>query len=559
MAQALATAHQMGATGNSWQAASVPQQPTYTSSAGAMAQLSATTHQLGIVGDSWQTPYVQEPGGKGVAVDANLAAYSNAGQLGHLITASVATEAPNANSPSQTLNTQIRIAMAALSQSLSNQTAASSGEPAPSTSDLTETPIEGFTGSTTFRVSVDKNTVTVVNTSTGRTWKFTGTVSSGNRSAIVTNTDLGTSMLIDLKKAGNTTGFWDVCPNSAGTGGSVILHPNGIPKTPDSVGTGYYNGQEIPLTEIHQAPDGSLKASAVVNGNTVLVPLQQQVDSNGNLIPGKYTVINPPTSPFQRLLDIPLMLAELSELTAIASPEATGTQSTKSSFSPFVDFSSPLNFMFPYPWLATTSAIAAIAPSEKMAPSSTATKTLPKAVLREELKAGRLEQAHIKLKDGNALVIAIGKTLLDADSALISMEDGAKALIMKNADCVAIYNLHDRGQGQITLTVNNQVIPIALGTELILSKSFSGDFESVNPGRLIPYRHVEEFKLKDGRKVFIAGFSILSALRTVKPLSEMLRSKSAEHRKICSEILRSAACLGILKAADGPYRPAKAL
>jgi hypothetical protein len=118
---------------------------------------------------------------------------------------------------------------------------------------------------------------------------------------------------------------------------------------------------------------------------------------------------------------------------------------------------------------------------------------------------------------------------------------------------IALYNLHDTKRGAVSFNFNNHKIMLALGQHALLTDRSVESFEQINPISCVAYRNVDARDLGDGVKCFQAEFNILSIIRGVEPIKQMLQSLDPHARKMAQSALKNAALTMQLSNCSKPY------
>ncbi len=157
----------------------------------------------------------------------------------------------------------------------------------------------------------------------------------------------------------------------------------------------------------------------------------------------------------------------------------------------------------------------------------------------------------IDLVKGNMLFMPENDIRVQTGAGIASVPKGAAAWIMETGNTVAIYDLHDNGRGgRISVTVDNKMMALSPGTQVLVTKDKSSNFDSLNPGKTIAYRNVRESKSGEGKRVFLSDFSINHGLANVSVVRNLLESSDASQRKAAWAMLKDAAILADLTGAE---------
>ena len=134
------------------------------------------------------------------------------------------------------------------------------------------------------------------------------------------------------------------------------------------------------------------------------------------------------------------------------------------------------------------------------------------------------------------------------------LEDiGSRDLILYDPKTGASQQFTYNGK-PIKVIVNNEQVRLAPGTELLLTHNQSADFETLNPTDKIGYRNVRTKDMGNDVKAFVADFSLVAALTSVKSVRQILKSDKVEHIQVSHKMLKNAAILADLTSGVGEYK-----
>ncbi len=131
---------------------------------------------------------------------------------------------------------------------------------------------------------------------------------------------------------------------------------------------------------------------------------------------------------------------------------------------------------------------------------------------------------------------------------------GCKAIVHVKEGVIAVLNLHDKRAGQICVRRSGNLISTSMGKEIVISDLPSAEFATSNPAPDVAVRNLKSWQLSSGQRVFMADFSMISALSNHPALKCLGQSHSAEHRKQMKQLLKNAAALTYVTAKHGLYK-----
>lgn len=168
------------------------------------------------------------------------------------------------------------------------------------------------------------------------------------------------------------------------------------------------------------------------------------------------------------------------------------------------------------------------------------------------------ENGGLVLSRGNMLLAppatATGGMEIVTQEGTLTIAPGAMAFLIETGNDVAVYALNEGQRGDITFRSGKHSIDLSTGQQAVFSRNTTDFFSKVNPGGLIPARQVNEYKLDNGVKAFIAEYSIPMALSIIKPLKAVRQSDNPELRKVASAVQKNAAIMSLIGTRFGPYK-----
>jgi hypothetical protein len=159
------------------------------------------------------------------------------------------------------------------------------------------------------------------------------------------------------------------------------------------------------------------------------------------------------------------------------------------------------------------------------------------------------------LEHGNMVFAPDQDIVVHAGETSIIIPSGAVVFVMKTADDVAVFDLHQSKQSAVHIVAEKKLITLDPGRLVVLTKQSARDFErTVGPYRWIGYRNPREEDINSEIKAFGMDFSIPSALTNVIPLKNLLASSNRLDRLTLDKVLKNSALLGELTNGAGPFR-----
>ncbi len=186
--------------------------------------------------------------------------------------------------------------------------------------------------------------------------------------------------------------------------------------------------------------------------------------------------------------------------------------------------------------------------------------TASEAIGAKGLTISQADNGLLVLGKGNMLLLppagAQGGMEVQTQEGTLTVAPGSMAFLMETGNDVAVYALHEDKRGDITFRSGKHSIDLSTGQQAVFSRNTTEFFSKLNPGALIPARQVNEYKLDNGVKAFIAEYSMPMALSIIRPLKGMRQSENADLRKVSGTVQKNAAILSLIGTRFGPYKGA---
>lgn len=167
-----------------------------------------------------------------------------------------------------------------------------------------------------------------------------------------------------------------------------------------------------------------------------------------------------------------------------------------------------------------------------------------------------VDEANRLAKDGvfigkdsraNYVDLAYGNVLLSPDKDItvgthagnIHIDAGATVFVMETNSGLIIYDLAQPQTKEVALIINKYKLLMQPGRMLATAAESTKSIEISNPDlSAIPYKNMKQLDLGNiPEKVFVADFSILSAMFTIEPLKRLVISNNAQDRVVLQKLL----------------------
>ena len=383
-----------------------------------------------------------------------------------------------------------------------------------------------------------------------------------------------------------------------GLGGRVVFDP--VDQSPLAAGVNYTIASTVSACGDAGGGIVGLGFGPSQNG-TILVTGAGQIDACtqitvGNLDPGTGLPAGPPAglvfiSPFPVGTPVPAGIANpaapyntpLISVNATISPipvPPTPTNNGGNGFNPFANLfnllalnSSNRNLFIPLMPRDQTELSGYIRNDENQQIDPKVNKTIDGAVtfasnftpgsaehsrLSQLLEMGQLNQDDmLNFNSGSTLISPQdGTTSVKTKDCQVIIAKGAVAFVSdKSGNDTAVFNLHQSRPGGMKVVVGKKLINLPPGRMLLVSRQGTKDFGEVkHEAKIIGYRNPNYYKINDDMDVFLADFSLPSALKKIVPLRKMFKSDDKADRKLVRKILMNAVLLQAHNPSQGAFQ-----
>jgi hypothetical protein len=169
-------------------------------------------------------------------------------------------------------------------------------------------------------------------------------------------------------------------------------------------------------------------------------------------------------------------------------------------------------------------------------------------------RAGKLS---LRLPVGHVVMSPTAHTAVQMVEGTSKVAPGSLVLMGETGADGAVLNFFDGHRGGVSVDVAGRTVVLPPGHELVMTNKSGADFDAVNPFPEVPYRHVTEHVINPNVKVFIAEFSIPSAINAIAPIKQLFQSDRLQDRRLTNAILKTAAGMALLRRHHEPFRTSR--
>lgn len=97
----------------------------------------------------------------------------------------------------------------------------------------------------------------------------------------------------------------------------------------------------------------------------------------------------------------------------------------------------------------------------------------------------------LNLQNGNILLAPTQDITVNTPVGQVAVKAGAVAFLINDGNNIAVLNLHDSQNGDVTVRVNDSILKPNPGQQVVLSSNTDAEFDHVNPASPITYRNLQ--------------------------------------------------------------------
>ncbi len=151
------------------------------------------------------------------------------------------------------------------------------------------------------------------------------------------------------------------------------------------------------------------------------------------------------------------------------------------------------------------------------------------------------------LQNATAFVAHKKTVILHTPNGDIKITPGAIAYVVQMGKEVSVYNFSDTHRGDIAVILpSKKIVPVPYGHHVLLTQNVNSKFEEVTPAKSIVHNNVKNIGTQEGLNIFDSQFSPTSALDSAYEFRQLIKSPTANDKKIANQILKSAAIISNL-------------
>ncbi|MBX9570323.1 MAG: hypothetical protein K2X77_15610 [Candidatus Obscuribacterales bacterium] len=157
----------------------------------------------------------------------------------------------------------------------------------------------------------------------------------------------------------------------------------------------------------------------------------------------------------------------------------------------------------------------------------------------------------LHLLQGAGIFTPGSEIVIQTKQGTIHIAGNSAAIVWATGKETIVYALHDNHMGDVSVSVGKHQVIVPLGTQLVLTNT--GGLDGISALTKIAFRNASPLRLAGEEKVFLADFSIMSAISAIKTLRDLSKSGDPEAQRFLAKLLKNSAILARITGVKGPY------
>src|SRR6185369_10272298 len=121
-------------------------------------------------------------------------------------------------------------------------------------------------------------------------------------------------------------------------------------------------------------------------------------------------------------------------------------------------------------------------------------------------------ESALTLRHGSVLFAPDHDLSVETPFGTIKMTAGSVVLAVALPNGLAVYDLHDNGSDDVSITHDDGVTCLGPGRHVLITDASIGSYEEINPLGCIGHRRMESRDMASGGRQYCSSFSIVSAI-----------------------------------------------
>ena len=153
----------------------------------------------------------------------------------------------------------------------------------------------------------------------------------------------------------------------------------------------------------------------------------------------------------------------------------------------------------------------------------------------------------LDLRKGVVLFMPKSPITVQIREGLVKIPSGAHVWISETGADGVVCDFHDNlCTGSVKVIANNKELTLSPGTQVLLTRNSTADFESLNPCNALGCRNIRSSDVGGGIKVFVCDFSISKGIASIPVIHNLLKSQDPGQRKAAWLMIKNATILNDL-------------
>ncbi len=160
---------------------------------------------------------------------------------------------------------------------------------------------------------------------------------------------------------------------------------------------------------------------------------------------------------------------------------------------------------------------------------------------------------NVSLKTGKVLFAPSKPIVVHTPAADLLIAGGSMVFASMQGPRLVVYNLHDDHAGAVQLVVGNHRTNLSMSRMAAIIDRDTTGFEGAAPDELVAYRDAVSRKIDNGTTLYLAEFSMVSALANLPIMHSLVSQQIPQRDRIMSQLYKNAAITTVLATASHPF------
>lgn len=162
------------------------------------------------------------------------------------------------------------------------------------------------------------------------------------------------------------------------------------------------------------------------------------------------------------------------------------------------------------------------------------------------------DSSNFSFDAGDGLLATDKPTTIRMGNLTVTAKPGTIAILSRHGNVIKMHNLWESYPGGLRVQIENRLVKLYSGQELVVSSTETALFEELHKDGL-PRRRTRTFHMPSGMTLAGSEISLPALMQNNVVLAKLLKSKNKPDRQLMAKIQKMTACLQIATGSHGSY------